>query len=923
MNKSNDFIIKDFQTFISAHKCERDAMTHTTLIKGQGARYCFTENNYQKFMKKYVDVINSEQDIDLHFVERVSSHGVTFLFIDVDFDQLKSKRTYQIEHIIQIIQKTNSFVKKNFKVKDNQLLSFVTEKPYPSFRDNSKTKNNTKMYKDGFHIYYPYLPMKEDYRYYTIDHLNETMINNGFLNGIEYKNNADTIFDTSIIKSNGILMMGSKKQGGSPYELTHIYNVDLNEMDTNEYDISELVYTLSNQRYDSDGSIEPIKNAMILHNINEISRQYNGGNKKKKGIVRQSVTKENLSGDDKSYDAEDCDANEGNFEKLKTNSPTKNIPNSKKSLGNMREIEMTIALMKILSKERAHEYKSWMRVGFALFSVDPTLFNYFVEFSKKDIEKYKRCNDIRGTSCENVWKMAKNYSEYYDAGTIRHWARLDNPVEYNKIIRKMNDAVFGRAETSKHVDIAQVIYELYKDRFVCVDIPKNKWYEFQNHKWVFVQSAYTLEELISDDVRKMMTMYCSEKMAASACNTEGFSNENDYRRYNKLMKAIDDLGNVPFRANVVRACASKFFDPEFQAKLDTNTYLVGFENGVYDLKELSFRDGLPTDYVSKTVGYDWINYKEDDPVFDKIYKYFSEVQTDEDMREYLLTFIASILRGVPDQKVHIWTGGGGNGKSATISLIKNMLGDYYGVVSITLLTKKRTDAGSATPELADKFGKRLLVIQEPEHNDVIYVGQMKELSGADTIQARPLYGDPFYYVPQFSMVLTCNNLPHIPATDDGTWRRLRVTPFESIFVDGKPKGPKQFKKDKQLVEEFPKWAQPMMWLAITKYYPVYKNGIDGTPFEISEPAKVIEQTKDYKKDSDVYTEFLEDTLKLTNDDNDVENIGFVYDGFRNWYSASRNEKAPERKLFVAYLKKNNYKIDKQYVYGVVFTLPLT
>ena len=45
------------------------------------------------------------------------------------------------------------------------------------------------------------------------------------------------------------------------------------------------------------------------------------------------------------------------------------------------------------------------------------------------------------------------------------------------------------------------------------------------------------------------------------------------------MKAIDDLGNVPFRANVVRACASKFYDAGFQAKLDTNTYLVGFENG--------------------------------------------------------------------------------------------------------------------------------------------------------------------------------------------------------------------------------------------------------------------------------------------------------------------------------------------------------
>jgi P4 family phage/plasmid primase-like protien len=455
-----------------------------------------------------------------------------------------------------------------------------------------------------------------------------------------------------------------------------------------------------------------------------------------------------------------------------------------------------------------------------------------------------------------------------------------------------------------------------------VDIPKNKWYEFQNHKWVFIQSAHTLEELISGDVRKMMMMYCSEKMAASVSNPDGYSNENDHRKYGKLMNAINELASVPFRSNVVRACASKFYDAEFQAKLDTNVYLVGFENGVYDLQELAFRDGLPSDRVSKTVGYDWKEYDENDQVFEKIHKYFSEVQTEKDMREYILTFIASILRGVPDQKVHLWTGGGGNGKSATITLVKNMLGQYYGMCKITLLTRKSGGSSDAVPELADKFGVRLIVIQEPEHNDVVYVGQMKELSGADLIYARPLYGDPFYYVPQFTMVLTCNNLPHIPTTDNGTWRRLRVVPFESEFVDDNPKGPKQFLKDEEMTEDFPNWAQPMMWLAITKYYPIFKIGVNGKKYKILEPTKIVEHTKNYKNDSDAYAEFLDNSLKLTNDDNDTENIDFIYEAFRNWYSASYNEKAPVKKSFIAYLKKNNYKYDKENIFGVIFTLSL-
>jgi P4 family phage/plasmid primase-like protien len=389
------------------------------------------------------------------------------------------------------------------------------------------------------------------------------------------------------------------------------------------------------------------------------------------------------------------------------------------------------------------------------------------------------------------------------------------------------------------------------------------------------------------------------------------------------MKMIDNLGDVKFRENVVRACANMFFDGAFQGKLDENVYLVGFTNGVYDLKEMCFRDGLPTDYVSKSVGYDWIDYKEDDPVFKKIDKFFKEVQIEQDMREYLLTFIAKALRGIPDSYLHMWTGGGGNGKSATIDLIKHMLGDYFGVIPVTILTRKRGSSSGATPEFADKYGKRFLVIQEPEHNDVVFVGQMKEYTGKDMIMARPLYGDPFYYNPQFVLVLTCNELPYIPAIDKGTWRRIRVTPFESEFVDGKPKGPNQFVKDEDLQEDFPTWAQPMIWMILTKYYPIYAAGIDGKSYKIREPDKVTQFTNSYKLDSDIYGEFLEESLVKTDDETKSECISFLFENFRQWYQASYTDKPPAKKTFTAYLKKNNYKMDKQKLYGVEYALGLT
>jgi P4 family phage/plasmid primase-like protien len=685
------------------------------------------------------------------------------------------------------------------------------------------------MYKDGFHIYYPYLPLQEKDRYYVIDHLITLMEEDEFLGGIPYKNNeARTIFDTTIIKSNGILMIGSKKPGGHPYKLTHIYDNELNEQDIEDYEEEELIYTLSNQRYDSEAAVSVIDDDDIKEKIEKVASQYDGGNKKK----TKKLDRDNDSVDDNRNNNHN---NHKQQSKHNSNDDDDNVSDDSKrkptkaDISKKRDIALARELTKIFNKKRAHEYKSWMRVGFALHAIDDSLFPDFVQFSKKDMAKY---NEGKVT-CEQIWNAAKNYDKFYSIVTIRHWARLDNSNQYYNILRKMNDSLFGKAETSKHVDIAEVIHELYKDRFVCIDITKKKWYEFQDHRWVFVQSAYTLEELISSEIRKMMTMYCSDKLREAADNEQGFDHDSEYKKYTKLMKMIDNLGDVKFRENVVRACANKFFDSEFQKKLDANVYLVGFLNGVYDLKEMCFRDGLPSDYVSKTVGYEWKEFNEKDPIFKKINKFFSQVQTEEDMREYLFTFIAKILRGEPDSKLHVWNGGGGNGKSTVIEIIKNLIGeDYFGIVPISLLTRKRGSSSSATPELADKYGKRLVVVQEPEHNDTVYVGQMKEYTGKDTIQARPLYGDPFYYKPQFTMVLTCNNLPYIPATDNGTWRRLRVVPFESEFVDENPTGERQFAKDEELAEEFPEWRQPLMWLIITKYYPIYFNGVNGKKYKI-------------------------------------------------------------------------------------------
>ncbi len=60
--------------------------------------------------------------------------------------------------------------------------------------------------------------------------------------------------------------------------------------------------------------------------------------------------------------------------------------------------------------------------------------------------------------------------------------------------------------------------------------------------------------------------------------------------------------------------------------------------------------------------------------------------------------------------------------------------------------KIRASSNSATPEMERTKGLRLVVMQEPEANESINIGLMKELTGNDKIQARDLFKEPIEFV---------------------------------------------------------------------------------------------------------------------------------------------------------------------------------
>ena len=110
-------------------------------------------------------------------------------------------------------------------------------------------------------------------------------------------------------------------------------------------------------------------------------------------------------------------------------------------------------------------------------------------------------------------------------------------------------------------------------------------------------------------------------------------------------------------------------NPNFLDLLDANNMLIGFDNGIVDLRTRTFRSGRTTDFVSYSVNEDFIPDLDPDKVLE-IEEFFRTIQPDAS--EEFMDYMASCLTGQNENCVFL----GGCGKNAMIELFELVLGDY-------------------------------------------------------------------------------------------------------------------------------------------------------------------------------------------------------------------------------------------------------
>jgi hypothetical protein len=499
-----------------------------------------------------------------------------------------------------------------------------------------------------------------------------------------------------------------------------------------------------------------------------------------------------------------------------------------------QETQEARTLTQLLSVERANSQTKWMELGLCLHNINPCLLDCWIDFSRKG-------HDYREGHCEQIWKSTKLRDNGPDIATLNQWAEQDNPIQYISHIKGNGvTAILNTYENEKQIpSVAMVIHTLYK--YLYKYTKQGVWYEFINHRWRGVFPH--IERRVSDALLESKT--------GEEPHYDGSPVESRWRCYGwfppsligGIRTHVVDLYNEVGMSHLItklikdesmdvilKECQTLFYDQNFTSHLDQNPYLIGFENGVYDLHRGEFRDGLVTDYISLTTGNNYIEFKKDDELLVAINLFMSQIFPDDDVRNYVLILLSSFLEGGNCQeKFHIWNGIDIDCIKSLLRLFELSFGKYTERSPHDFLTQREGRYQLANREACRLRKIRFVSIAGENKHEKLNTSLIKEWSGGDLITYYDSSEEDFdrpqlTYKPLFKMVYYCTVPPYVSPDDQGMKRRLCVLEFQSRSVHKPdPNNQYEFKKnsDSDLNTKFQLWKEPFMYLLLQNYK-IYK-----------------------------------------------------------------------------------------------------
>lgn len=301
------------------------------------------------------------------------------------------------------------------------------------------------------------------------------------------------------------------------------------------------------------------------------------------------------------------------------------------------------------------------------------------------------------------------------------------------------------------------------------------------------------------------------------------------------------------KLNTVKNSVALFSDMErvrlALSAIDADTMLVGLDDArkVVDLRSSVVRPASTEDFITKSLNVSEVG---DSAKAVRWKAFLNQVfEGDDELMDWLHRWCGYLLTGETSEQFLIFCFGlGANGKSIFAETLKYIIGDYSRAISVETLCESKRQAGGASPDLADLVGARLAMTTETEEGRALAETLVKSLVSGDSLSARPLYGSPIQFAPQFKLLMLGNHRPVIRGTDHGIWRRIMLVPFNRTFS--------LEERDPNLIEKLKAEAPHILAWMIEGCMAWQKRQLTDVP------RIVREQTDSYRAEQDVVGQWL-------------------------------------------------------------------
>lgn len=209
----------------------------------------------------------------------------------------------------------------------------------------------------------------------------------------------------------------------------------------------------------------------------------------------------------------------------------------------------------------------------------------------------------------------------------------------------------------------------------------------------------------------------------------------------------------------------------------TNPNVIAFTNGLYNIKDGSFRDFTPDVVITNKIPwpYNPAAYSELlDHTLDRL------ACNDPEVRALLEEMVGYCMyRRNELGKAFILIGDKSNGKSTFLHVVKNMLGDS----NIASLDLKELGDRFKTAEL---FGKLANIGDDIGDEFIANASVFKKLVTGDRVNVERKGQDPFEFNNYAKFLFSANNIPRMKDKTGAVQRRLVIVPFDAKFTPNDP-----------------------------------------------------------------------------------------------------------------------------------------